>query len=95
MPFIIFHFSKTVKDHLGQTVKDHPILYNGIAPYFSNNDFSMEDIENYHSDTLCFYEKDGNYYNILIEDKDGDEATANDKQLVLYEFIRNKTKSKI
>jgi hypothetical protein len=27
MPFIIFHFSKTVKDHLGQTVKDHPILY--------------------------------------------------------------------
>jgi hypothetical protein len=61
---------------------------NGIAPYFSNNDFSMNDIANYESGTLCFYSKNGNFYNFNIEDKDGDSKTTNDKQLVLYEFIR-------
>jgi hypothetical protein len=61
---------------------------NGIAPYFSKNDFSMEDYEDYESGSICFYEKDGNFYNFNIEDKDGNSKTLDDKQLVLYEFIR-------
>jgi hypothetical protein len=57
----------------------------GVAPGFGNNHYTAaEDFEG----NTCFYKKGKDYYNIVIEDKDGDEETLADKELVLYEFIR-------
>jgi hypothetical protein len=61
---------------------------NNIAPAFADNNLILEEFEDYDVGTFCFYEKNGNFYNFNLEDKDGDSKTKNDKQLVLYEFIR-------
>jgi hypothetical protein len=75
-------------DEKGKTKRVFKWGTNGIAPFFEDNKFITDDYENNEATALCLYQKDGNYYNILIEDKDGDEKTVNDKELVLYEFIR-------
>jgi hypothetical protein len=60
----------------------------GIAPYFVNNRYDPDDLENSESGEMCFYEKIGNFYNITVVDKDGNSQTRDDNEIVLYEFIR-------
>jgi hypothetical protein len=75
-------------DEKGKTKRVFKWGTDGIAPYFVNNRFSPDDLENSEGGDMCNYEKNGNFYNITVVDKDGDSQTLNDNELVLYEFIK-------
>ncbi|MDR0991431.1 MAG: hypothetical protein LBL87_00840 [Ruminococcus sp.] len=75
-------------DKTGKAKEVFEEVINGVEPYFGDTEFVKFNVRHYVSYAVGLYEKDGNYYNLIFEDKDGDSETKNDKQLVLYEFIR-------
>jgi hypothetical protein len=72
----------TLKFAQNLDIEDVPWLYTGDKKtLFTRNEADI-------TDPAVFYKKDGDYFNIVVEDKDGDSKTLDDYELVLYEFIR-------
>jgi hypothetical protein len=62
----------------------------GIAPYFHGTGYTTEEDyeENWKGKPAAQYSESGNFYNLVIEDADGDSDTLDDRVLKLYSFYR-------
>jgi hypothetical protein len=62
----------------------------GIAPYFSGTGYTTGENykENWGGRPIAQYTESGNFYNLAVEDADGDSDTLDDRVLKYYSFYR-------